>query len=70
MNDLTRWECLRCARVVDATADDCCPACGEPLLPELTDEEKATADRLCGPEFIDRVLRGERPITDPTTFAN
>lgn len=41
----------------------------EETLPELTEEERKAMESL-GPDFIERVLRGERPITDPTTFAN
>ena len=32
---MEQWECLTCARVCDATADDYCPTCGC-LLPEAT----------------------------------
>lgn len=33
-NGLKRWECLGCARVFDATADDYCPTCGSPAPDE------------------------------------
>lgn len=44
---------------------------GEDLrnLPELTAEERAAMNAL-PKDFIERILRGERPVTDPTTFAN
>jgi hypothetical protein len=38
-------------------------------LPELTDEDRAAMDAL-GPDFIDRLLAGERPLGDPGTRAN
>jgi hypothetical protein len=31
MQDMQRWECYQCARIVDATADDYCPVCGVEL---------------------------------------
>ena len=34
MADLTKWECTKCFRVVDAMAEESCPACGQPT-PEL-----------------------------------
>jgi hypothetical protein len=39
------------------------------ILPELTPEEKEAMNKIPA-DFIDRIFRGERPITDPTTFAN
>jgi hypothetical protein len=38
-------------------------------LPELTDEDRAATDAL-GPDFIDRLLAGERPLGDPGRRAN
>jgi hypothetical protein len=38
-------------------------------LPELTPEERAAMNAIPA-DFIDRLLRGEHPLTDPTTFAN
>jgi len=35
---------------------------GPDKLPQLTEEEKAAADKQLGPDFIDRILAGERPI--------
>ncbi len=52
--------CPTCEDYNDFMADD---------LPELTDEERAAMNAL-PPEFIERCLRGERPVTDPKTFAN
>jgi predicted ABC-class ATPase len=36
---------------------------------ELTDEDRAATDAL-GPDFIDRLLAGERPLGDPGRRAN
>jgi hypothetical protein len=41
----------------------------EERLSELTEEERAAMNALPA-DFIERILRGERPVTDPTTFAN
>ena len=39
------------------------------VLPQLNAAEKAAMESL-QPDFVDRIIRGERPVTDPTTFAN
>jgi hypothetical protein len=44
------------------------PLCPD-QLPELTAEERAAMDGL-PKDFLLRIFRGERPVTDPTTFAN
>lgn len=75
-------ECAECGTTYEPMTDAyACPTCGannypsdEPIpsladLPELTEEERKAMESL-GPEFIERILRGERPVTDPTTFAN
>jgi hypothetical protein len=46
-----------------------CPMQRWESLPELTAEEKAAADALPA-DFVERILRGERPVTDPDIFAN
>ncbi len=54
--------------------DGICCGCEEKTwdvddLPELTTEERAAMDSLPA-DFIERIIRGERPVTDPDTFAN
>ena len=50
--DLRRWKCLRCARVIDATADDYCPVCGE-AVPDYDEFDLAfiEADGSRGPAW-------------------
>lgn len=67
--------CEHCLRFIESEEDIdslSCPYCRRPAdrLPELTDDEKDMLERTKSPEFIDRIMRGERPLTDPTTFAN
>lgn len=38
-------------------------------LPELSEADKEACYSLPA-DFMERIFRGERPITDPTTFAN
>lgn len=74
--------CAECDAAYEMMTDAyACPVCGvnnypidEPIpsladLPELTDEERKAMESL-GPDFIERIIRGERPVTDPDTFAN
>jgi hypothetical protein len=53
------------------SGDGICAGCdADPdALPELTPAERAAMDSLPA-DFAGRVLRGERPVTDPDTFAN
>ncbi len=77
-NEMT--QCERCGRWFQPpnnTTPRLCPVCEDyedwlekDDLPELTPEEhKAIKDRI-QPDFIERIIRGERPLTDPDTFAN
>ncbi len=60
------WFCDDCLNFQELPGP--CVLCGEEtaLLPELTDEERAYMNKTLGPPEV----FGERPVTDPTTFAN
>ncbi len=56
------WECHRCARVVDLTADDYCPVCGEELPAfDLSDADIAELERLNDAATQRRVVMGPWP---------